>query len=107
MFWNKSVCALRTQVTPVLTILQQNYFKATAYRVKPEEGSRSGYITVDGEAFPYEEFQVEVHKNLGTLMSPYGHYAADFQERPKTRVGKGSRKCSIYNYFAWLVHWDL
>jgi len=53
----------------------QHYFKATAYRVRPQ--TSKGYVTVDGEAFPLEDFQVEVLKGLGTLMSPYGHYAAD------------------------------
>jgi len=53
----------------------QHYFKATAYRVKPHISK--SYISVDGEAFPFEEFQVEVLKGLGTLMSPYGRYATD------------------------------
>lgn len=33
---------------------------------------------VDGEAFPFEEFQIEVLHRLGTLLSPYPYYAADF-----------------------------
>jgi sphingosine kinase len=58
----------------------QHYFKALAYRVKPI--SPKGYVSVDGEAFPFEEFQVEVHKELATFLSPYGRYAAEFTARP-------------------------
>jgi len=53
----------------------QLYFKATAYRVKTL--TSEGYVVVDGEVFPFEDFQVEVCKGLGTLLSPYGHYADD------------------------------
>jgi len=41
-----------------------------------------GNLAVDGEMFPFKEFQVEVHQRLGTLLSPYGHYAVDFAPRP-------------------------
>jgi sphingosine kinase len=58
---------------------QQHYFKAHAYRIKPL--STKGCLSVDGEAFPFGEFQVEVHRGLGTLLSPYGHYAVNFQPR--------------------------
>jgi len=53
----------------------QHYFKATAYRIKPH--TPTGYVVLDGESFPFEDFQVEVLKGRGTLLSPYGHYAAD------------------------------
>ncbi|KZP11950.1 hypothetical protein FIBSPDRAFT_870708 [Athelia psychrophila] len=53
----------------------QHYFKATAYRVKCLE--TRGYFSVDGESFPFADFQVEVLKGLGTLLSPHGHYADD------------------------------
>ncbi|KAJ7452392.1 ATP-NAD kinase-like domain-containing protein [Mycena galericulata] len=52
------------------------YIKASAYRVKPI--ALKGNFAVDGEIFPFEEFQVEAHKGLATLLSPYGHYAAEF-----------------------------
>jgi sphingosine kinase len=42
-----------------------------------------GFVSVDGEAYPFEEFQVEILKGLGTLMSPYGHYAADLLRNDK------------------------
>ncbi|KAJ6502527.1 ATP-NAD kinase-like domain-containing protein [Mycena sanguinolenta] len=58
------------------------YIKAHAYRVKPL--SPKGAIAVDGEVFPFEEFQVETHQGLATLLSPYGHYAAEPPPRPKT-----------------------
>ena len=65
-------------------LLQQHYFKAHAYRVKPL--SKKGHFTVDGEEFPFDEFQVEVHRGLGTLLSPYGYYAATFQPRPASSL---------------------
>ncbi|KAG8217916.1 ATP-NAD kinase-like domain-containing protein [Butyriboletus roseoflavus] len=52
------------------------YFKASAYRAKPL--TASGVLMVDGEAFPFEEFQIEVLHRLGTLLSPNPYYAADF-----------------------------
>jgi len=53
-----------------------HYVKAHAYRVKPLK--KEGSLSIDGEAFPFEEFQVDVEKGLATFLSPYGHYAADF-----------------------------
>ncbi|KAF8892551.1 ATP-NAD kinase-like domain-containing protein [Infundibulicybe gibba] len=61
-----------------------HYVKAHAYRVKPL--SPKGVFSVDGEVFPFEEFQVEVHRGLATLLSPFGHYAADFAPRTNTDV---------------------
>ncbi|KAF8964016.1 ATP-NAD kinase-like domain-containing protein [Flammula alnicola] len=58
-----------------------HYVKAHAYRVKPLQ--KKGYLAVDGEPYPFEEFQVEVHQGLATLLSLYGHYAARFE--PRTR----------------------
>lgn len=58
---------------------QLQYIKAYAYRVKPL--SAKGAIAVDGEIFPFEEFQVEAHQGLATLLSPHGYYAADFAPR--------------------------
>ncbi|KAF9500827.1 hypothetical protein BDN71DRAFT_1381184 [Pleurotus eryngii] len=56
------------------------YFKAHAYRVKPL--TPNGALSVDGEPFPFEEYQVEVHQGLGTLLSPHGVYVADFDGPP-------------------------
>ncbi|KAJ7219297.1 ATP-NAD kinase-like domain-containing protein, partial [Mycena pura] len=52
------------------------YIKAHAYRVTPL--SSKGALAIDGEIFPFKEFQVETHQGLATLLSPYGYYAADF-----------------------------
>ncbi|KIJ68916.1 hypothetical protein HYDPIDRAFT_79957 [Hydnomerulius pinastri MD-312] len=54
-----------------------HYFKATAYRAKPL--TAHGVLMVDGEPFPFEEFRIEVLQRLGTLLSPYPHYAVDFK----------------------------
>jgi sphingosine kinase len=37
-----------------------------------------GNLSIDGEAMPFEDFQVEVHDKLATVLSLYGHYVADF-----------------------------
>ncbi|KAF7294907.1 DAGKc domain-containing protein [Mycena indigotica] len=55
------------------------YVKAHAYRVKPL--SKNGALAVDGEIFPFEEFQVETHPKLGNLLSLYGSYVADFAQK--------------------------
>ncbi|KAJ8462809.1 hypothetical protein ONZ45_g17802 [Pleurotus djamor] len=62
------------------------YFKAHAYRVKTL--APKGSLSVDGEAFPFKEYQVEVHKGLGNLLSPHGTYAADFGGPPKRHKQK-------------------
>ncbi|KAK7014844.1 DAGKc domain-containing protein [Favolaschia claudopus] len=56
------------------------YIKAYAYRVKPLEPHKS--VAVDGEFFPLEEFQVETHQALATVLSPHGYYAAEPPPRP-------------------------
>lgn len=48
-----------------------NVRKATAYRLVPRD--KEGFISVDGEKVPFEPFQVEVHKGLGTVLSKSGH----------------------------------
>lgn len=70
------------------------YYKAYAYRVKPL--GTKGVLSVDGENFLFEEFQVEVHPGLATLLSPHGYYAADFPPEPpsdrRSRKNTGTRK---------------
>ncbi|KAE8149281.1 ATP-NAD kinase-like domain-containing protein [Aspergillus avenaceus] len=48
-----------------------NIRKASAYRLIPRQ--KEGYISVDGESIPFEAFQAEVHKGLGTVLSKSGH----------------------------------
>ncbi|KAG6845323.1 hypothetical protein H0H87_010780 [Tephrocybe sp. NHM501043] len=67
-----------------------HYVKAHAYRVKPL--SPKGALAVDGEIFPFEEFQVEAHQKLATLLSPCGYYAADFSPPRLTKVSPESKK---------------
>ncbi|KAH9952236.1 ATP-NAD kinase-like domain-containing protein [Amylocystis lapponica] len=59
----------------------QHYYKAYAYRIEPL--SPNGLLSIDGEAYPFESFQVEVHQGLATLLSPYGHYQPGFEPRSK------------------------
>ena len=53
-----------------------NYRKISAYRITPH--ANRGYISIDGESVPFEPFQAEVHRGLGTVLSRSGHlYEAD------------------------------
>jgi sphingosine kinase len=63
--------------------------------VKPFKSK--GLLAVDGEIYPFKEFQVEVHQCLGTLLSPYGHYAVEFAPHPpannkKPEPSEGKKK---------------
>lgn len=49
-----------------------DYQKVSAYRIIPKN-QQDGYISIDGERVPFEPFQVEVHKGLGTVLSKSGH----------------------------------
>lgn len=48
-----------------------NYRKVSAYRIIPKE--KEGYVSIDGERVPFEPFQAEVHRGLGTVLSRSGH----------------------------------
>lgn len=54
-----------------------DYRKVTAYRIIPRraatQGPAAGYISIDGERVPFEPFQCEVHRGLGTVLSKSGH----------------------------------
>lgn len=64
-----------------------NYRKISGYRITPK-GQKSGYISIDGERVPFEEFQAEVHRGLGTVLTRSGHmYEA---EGVIPRTGQGS-----------------
>ncbi|KAI0093855.1 ATP-NAD kinase-like domain-containing protein [Irpex rosettiformis] len=54
----------------------QRYFKAEAYRVETHTPHSS--LSIDGERYPFEPYQVEVHPKLATWLSPYGAYHAEF-----------------------------
>jgi sphingosine kinase len=49
-----------------------NYRKITGYRIIPRN-QKSGYISIDGESIPFEPFQAEIHRGLGTVLSKTGH----------------------------------
>ncbi|PCH38047.1 hypothetical protein WOLCODRAFT_23046 [Wolfiporia cocos MD-104 SS10] len=55
----------------------QHYYKVTAYRVEPL--SPKGCLAVDGEEYPFRTFEVECHRDIATVLSPYGFFKADFQ----------------------------
>lgn len=49
-----------------------HYRKVLAYRIIPKsEGD--GYISIDGERVPFQPFQAEIHRGLGTVLSKSGH----------------------------------
>lgn len=54
----------------------QHYWKARAYRVEPL--TSKSCLSVDGEAYPFEPFQVECHREMATVLSPCGYYQAQF-----------------------------
>ena len=41
--------------------------KIKGYRIIPK--AKQGYISIDGEAMPWEGFQAEIHRGLGTVLS--------------------------------------
>jgi sphingosine kinase len=48
-----------------------SYRKVLGYRIVPRE-QESGYISIDGERVPFEPFQAEIHRGLGTVLSCSG-----------------------------------
>jgi sphingosine kinase len=51
---------------------QVHYRKILGYRIIPKsEGD--GYISIDGERVPFQPFQAEIHRGLGTVLSKTGH----------------------------------
>ncbi|EOD50963.1 hypothetical protein GTA08_BOTSDO05004 [Neofusicoccum parvum] len=48
------------------------YRKVSGYRIIPKN-QKDGYISIDGERVPFEPFQAEVHRGLGTVLSKTGH----------------------------------
>ncbi|KAL3427975.1 sphingosine kinase (diacylglycerol kinase catalytic domain-containing protein) [Phlyctema vagabunda] len=48
------------------------YRKVLGYRLTPRDQA-DGYISIDGERVPFEPFQAEVHKGLGTVLTKSGH----------------------------------
>jgi len=62
-----------------------NYRKISGYRITPH--GTKGYISIDGERVPFEGYQAELHRGLGTVLSRSGHlYEAD---GVVPRVGSG------------------
>ncbi|KAI8998567.1 ATP-NAD kinase-like domain-containing protein [Trametes punicea] len=56
------------------------YYKAYAYRVEPY--TNKGWLSIDGEVFPLEPFQVEVHQRLGRVLSMHGFFQLEFDAPP-------------------------
>ena len=73
---NAIKCFLSVENGNFFDIPDVNYKKISAYRITPHK--KEGYISIDGERVPFEGFQAEVHRGLGTVLSRDGHlYEAD------------------------------
>ncbi|KAK4227430.1 NMDA receptor-regulated protein 1-domain-containing protein [Podospora fimiseda] len=51
------------------------YRKVSAYRIIPRNPGK-GYISIDGEAIPFQAFQAEIHQGLGLTLSKKGVFEA-------------------------------
>lgn len=68
-----------TAIQTLLSIEKGTFFdlphvrirKISGFRLLPKENS--GYISIDGERVPFEPFQCEVHRGLGTTISKNGY----------------------------------
>ncbi|KAL8847045.1 MAG: hypothetical protein Q9221_007905 [Calogaya cf. arnoldii] len=64
-------CMLGVETGKFLDMPLVNYRKISGYRIIPKYPK--GYISIDGERMPFESFQAEVHRGLGTVLSKSGH----------------------------------
>jgi sphingosine kinase len=72
--------ARHTGIKTLLAVAEHKFFdlphvdyqKIRAFRIIPK-GQKDGYISIDGERVPFEPFQAEVHRGLGTVLSKSGH----------------------------------
>ena len=72
--------SVATSIKTLLAIEKGTFFdmphvrirKVSGYRIIPKS-QKDGYISIDGERFPFEPFQCEVHHGLGTTLSKNGY----------------------------------
>lgn len=70
-----------TSIQLLLSVAENTFFnhkevvvhKISAYRLTPRN-RKEGFISIDGEKVPFEPYQVEVHRGLGTVLSKSGHF---------------------------------
>ncbi|KAI4189665.1 MAG: hypothetical protein L6R41_001325 [Letrouitia leprolyta] len=65
-------CLLAVGAGKFFDVPDVNYRKISGYRIIPKN-QKDGYISIDGERMPFEPFQAEVHRGLGTVLSKSGH----------------------------------
>ena len=58
-----------------LSLRQQKYYRVKAYRVKML--AKEGNLSIDGEPYPYENYEVEAHPGLARTLSPTGRFFVD------------------------------
>ncbi len=49
------------------------YQKISGYRLIPRSNRKGGCLSIDGERYPFEPWQAEVHQGLGTVLSRNGN----------------------------------
>jgi len=64
-------------------IPEVHYMKCTGYRVTPL--AKQGFVSIDGERFPYEPFEVRVQKGMASFLSPTGKFVNDFAGEQLTK----------------------
>lgn len=79
-------CFLAVEKGVFFDFPQVNYRKISGYRIIPR-GQKGGYISIDGERVPFEGFQAEVHRGLGTVLSKTGHLYEAEGVVPKSSCG--------------------
>lgn len=68
-----------TSIKTLLSVEKGTFFDLPHVRVRKISGFRiipkqsSGYISIDGERVPFEPFQCEIHRGLGTTISKNGY----------------------------------
>ncbi|KAL8904995.1 MAG: hypothetical protein Q9171_006841 [Xanthocarpia ochracea] len=65
-------CLLAVETGTFFDMPHVNYRKISGFRIVPKN-QKDGYISIDGEKMPFEPFQAEVHRGLGTVLSKSGH----------------------------------
>lgn len=63
---------LSVESNKLFDIPDVTYKKILGYRIIPKN-QQDGYISIDGERVPFQPFQAEVHKGLGTVLTRSGH----------------------------------
>ena len=67
-FFDKE-CVRYRKVSAIRVIPRFGSMADPTGNTRPKKGGPDGFFAVDGEVMPFEPFQIEVHKGLGTVLS--------------------------------------